>query len=174
LRAYWSTNFLATFLLLLVIIHLIRRAMLAHRYRDHVYWGLLLGVAAVGVVSLLFVSDHSRGFRLGSWLTELGRNYYFSAALLNAILWFTLLRFQHQDRQVYLFSSGLGLHLTGTAIAHALRLTTSHVFIANQILILTYLASLYVLYVAVKRFTATACPTDGPTETSPFPLSLKD
>jgi hypothetical protein len=174
-RAYWIGDFAGTFLLLLVIIHLIRAAMAGHPHRGQVYWGLMLGMAATGVASVLFVTQHSRVFHLGSLLTELGRNYYFSAVLLNAILWVTLMRVQHPDRLVYLFSSGLGLKLTGAAIAHALRLTTSsqtYWFAANQILIFSYLASLYVWYIAAKRF-STAVPAGGVAEEPAPPVSFE-
>jgi hypothetical protein len=174
-EAYWIGDFAGTFLLLLVIIHLIRTAMVNHPRRSEVYWGLMLGMAATAVASILFVNGYSRGFRLGRLLTELGRNYYFSAVLLNAILWVTLMRVQHPDRMVYLFSSGLGLKLTGAAIAHALRLTTSgqtYWFAANQILIFSYLASLYVWYVAVKRF-STAVPAGGTAGESGPPVSFE-
>ena len=174
-RAYWLADLAGAFLVLLVIIHLIRRAMTTHPWRDHVYWGLTLGMALTGVASVLFVGDYSRGFRLGRLLTELSRNYYFSAVLLNAILWITLMRVQHPDRQVYLFSSGLGLKLTGAAIAHAVRLTTSsgYWFAANQILFYSHLASLYVLYLAVRSFAAGAPAAGAAVGVSAPPSSLE-
>jgi hypothetical protein len=169
-QAYWIGDFVGTFVLLALIIHLIRRAMQGHPYRDHVSWGLVLGVAVTAVASALWVGDYSRGFRAGGWLTELGRNYYFGAVLLNAILWITLIRVQHADRQVYLISSGLGLKLTGAAIAHALLLTTSYWSVANHILVFTYFASLYVWYIAVTRFPAAAAA--GRTDTAPSPVGV--
>src|SRR2546426_5671347 len=43
IRAYWIGDFLGTFLVLMIIIHLIRTAMGGHKHRNPVYFGLLLG-----------------------------------------------------------------------------------------------------------------------------------
>ncbi len=153
-RAYWLGDFVGTLLVLLVIIHLIRQAMHSHARRDAVYGGLVLGVLTTGLVSVFLVRSYSDGFKLGSWLTEVGRNYYFGAVLLNAILWFTLVRANHRNKQLYLLTSGLGLKLCGAAIAHGLRVANGPLVAANFILVLTYLLSLYVWYIALKRLPA--------------------
>lgn len=150
-RGYWASDLLGTVVLLLAIIHLIRRAMEGHARREHVYWGLLLGMMAIGAASVLFVRVHPRGFSWGRWMTEVSRDYYFGATLLNALLWFTLTGRQNRDRQLYLVASGLGLMLSGAAVAHAVRLTGRLVGVANFFLIATYLASLYVWRCAFKK-----------------------
>jgi hypothetical protein len=154
MSAYWVTDFIGTLLILIIIIHLIRTAMEHHRHRQSVYCGLLLGVVTTAVSSLLLMHFSSRGFNFGRWMTEVGRDYYFSALLLNAVLWWTLMRSHSEDKQLYLITSGLGIKLAAAAIAHALRMTGTLIPLANQILVPAYLLHLYVWYVALKRFPA--------------------
>jgi len=149
---YWSADFLATFLILMIILHLIRSAMEGHPHRNTVYVGLLLGVMIVGVVTVVLMRSYGRGFNLGRWMTVVGRDYYFSAVILNAVLWFTLVRRNNENKQLYLITSGLGLQLSGAAIAHALRVTHTMVFLANWFLVITYLLNLYIWYTALKKF----------------------
>lgn len=151
IRAYWFGDFFGTCLVLMVIIHLIRRAMEGHPHQRPVYAGLLLGVVATAVGSVLLMEMFSRHFTLSRWMTEVSRDYYFSAVLLNAILWCTLVRRNHESKQLYLLTSGLGLKLCGSAIGHALRLTGAGVVLASHFLVVTYLLSLYVWYVALKK-----------------------
>lgn len=157
-QAYWVSDFVGTLVMLLIIIHLVRLAMEAHKYQDTVYWGLLSGVLVTGVASGLLI--YSRGFSLGRLMTQVGRDYYFAAVILNALLWVTLVRRHHENKQLYLLASGLGLQLSGAAIAHALRMTSSTspvvVGFANGFLVTTYLANLLVWYLALKRFPALA------------------
>ena len=154
IRAYWVVDFIGTFLLLMVIIHFIRLAMEKSRHRSTVYWGLLLGVAGTAAATVLLMRYSGRAFTLGKWLTEVGRDYYFSAVLLNAILWMVLVRRHHEDQQLYLLASGLGLKLCGAAIAHAFRLLEKPLWLGNQVMVVTYLLSLYVWYVALQRLPA--------------------
>jgi hypothetical protein len=149
-RAYWIGDFVGTCLVLLIIIGLIRIAMSGQPYQRSVYWGLLLGVAATAVGSVLLMRLLSRGWTFGRWMTEVGRDYYFSAVLLNVILWFTLMRRRNTNLQLYLLTSGLGLKLCGAAIAHALRLV-GVVWLGSHFIVVTYLLSLYVWYVALRK-----------------------
>ena len=147
MRAYWAGDFVGTFLVLMIIIHLIRTAMENHVHRNAVYFGLLLGVAATAGGVLILRGSR---FNLGRWMTEASRDYYFAAVLLNAVLWCVLMRTGRLNRQLFLLTSGLGLKLTGAAIAHALRLT-GVILLAHQFLMLTYMLHLFVWYVALKR-----------------------
>jgi len=149
--AYWTSDFLCNFIILLVIIHLIRTAMEGHPKRGSVYWGLLLGLAIVAAGTLLYMHYTARHFSLGRWMTVLGRDYYFLSTLLNAILWFTLLRANHPDRRLYLVTSGMGLTLSGAAIAHALRSTGTLIVAAGALVVFTYLAKVYIWYIAFRK-----------------------
>jgi hypothetical protein len=149
-RAYWIGDFIGTCLVLFIIIHFIRMAISGHPYERTVYLGLLLGVVGTAVGSVFLMQVYSRRFTLGRWMTEVGRDYYFSAVLLNAILWMTLLRRKNANPQLYLLTSGLGLKLCGAAISHALRLVAP-VWLGSQFIVATYMVSLYVWYVALKR-----------------------
>jgi len=160
-RAYWALDFVATLLVLLVIIHLIRAAMAGHPYRNPVFVGLLLGVVVTAAGSIFLMEAFSRSFTLGRWMTEVGRDYYFSAVLLNAILWCVLVR-RNQDKQLFLLTSGLGLKLTGAAMAHALRLAHAPLWLGNNILMVTYMLSIYVWYVALAK-------VPEPTPVAPLP-----
>jgi len=149
-RAYWTADFVGTCLILLLIIHLIWRAMEGRPNRNVVYGGLLAGVLGLAVGVVLYMRWTQRTFLLGAWMTELGRNYYFLATLLNAILWFTLMKVNHPDRRLYLITSGMGLTLSGAAIAHALRVTRTLLPLTGGLLVGSYLLSLYVWYVAFR------------------------
>ncbi|MBI3664860.1 MAG: hypothetical protein HY236_01310 [Acidobacteria bacterium] len=153
-RAYWVCDFLGTFLVLMVIIHLIRRAVETHKHRDAVYWGLLLGAVITAAISFLLLDQGPRSWNAWTWMTEVGRDYYFAAVLLNAVLWCMLVRVNHEDRQLYLITSGLGLQLSGAAIAHALRLSGKFVYLADSFLLWTYLASLYIWYYTFQKLPA--------------------
>lgn len=150
---YWANDFAATVLILMIIIHLIRTAMEKHPYRQPVYWGLLMGVAATAGISVLLMPGHDWRllYRYNKLMTEVGRDYYFSAVILCAVLWCVLVRNSHASTQLYLLTSGLGLKLTGAAIAHALRMISRQWFLANCFLVATYLLSLYVWYIALRR-----------------------
>jgi hypothetical protein len=152
---YWACDFLETVLILMIIIHLIRAAMEHHPRRNGVYFGLMLGMVLTGAISVFLVHTRGPGFNHIQWMTEAGRDYYFIAVILNAVLWSTLMRTNNENKQIYLLTSGLGLQLTGAAIAHALRInhpSPAVMFLANWVLLLgTYMLNLYVWYVALKR-----------------------
>jgi hypothetical protein len=118
-------------------------------------------MAAVSAATVLFVRLHPHGFSWGRWMTEVSRDYYFGATLLNALLWFTLTSRQSRDRQLYLVASGLGLMLSGAAAAHAVRLTGHLVAAANFFMIASYLASLWVWRRAFQTATASV-PVEAP------------
>lgn len=150
ISAYWTLDFISTFLILLLIIHLIRRAMEGHPNRGSVYGGLLLGLVILAVGMVFYMQHTVRHFSLGWWMTRLGRDYYFMAMLLNAVLWFRLLKVNHPDRRLYLITSGMGLALSGAAIAHALRTVGQLVALAGLLLVFTYFGKLYIWYVALR------------------------
>lgn len=151
-RAYWVSDFVATLLILMIIIHLIRVAMEHHRLRNPVYAGLLLGVVLTGVASAFLVQNRSLDPLRSKLMTEVGRDYYFSAVLLAAVLWVMLIRTNQENKQLHLLTSGLGLQLTGAAVAHAIRIQTHMWLLANCFLAATYLLNLYIWYVALKKF----------------------
>ena len=169
-RAYWTSGFLISVLLLLIIIHLVRGAMAGHGHRNSVYWGLLLGVAVTGLGSLLLMRLHGRTFSLSLWMTEASRDYYFGAVILNAVLWAWLMKRSLENKrllenkQLFLIVSGLGLQLSGAAIAHAMRLSGTLLAVADHLLVLSYLANLYVWYVALRRLPAPAAIETIPDE----------
>jgi len=156
IRAYWTSDFIGTFLILLLIIHLIRKAMEGHPKRGTVYAGLLLGLVILAVGMLFYMQHTVRHFSLGWWMTRLGRDYYFMATLLNAVLWFTLLKVNHPDRRLYLVTSGMGLALSGAAIAHALRTVGQLVTVTGLLLVFVYFGKLYIWYVAFRPIKAVA------------------
>jgi hypothetical protein len=155
---YWGVDFIATVMVLLIIIRLICAAMDKHPYRTPVYWGLLMGVAATAGISIFLMPsrDWRLLYRYNKLMTEVGRDYYFSAVILCAVLWCVLVRNHHASAQLYLLTSGLGLKLTGAAIAHALRMVSHQWLLANCFLVATYLLSLYIWYIAFERLPAAA------------------
>jgi hypothetical protein len=166
-RAYWIGDFIGTSLVLLIIVHLLRAALAGHPLQRQVYVGLIIGLVATAGGSVLLMRFLGRGFNLGRWMTEVGRDYYFSAVLLNAILWCMLIRRKHANVQLFLLTSGLGLKLCGAAIAHALRLSGVALSFSSQFIVITYLASLWVWYVALKRPEPQAGETAGELTVTP-------
>ena len=101
-------------------------------------------------------------------MTEVARDYYFVAMLLNAWLWMTLVRRGRRDRQLYLVTSGMGLMLSGAAVAHSVRLVSHFWSIGNAFLIVTYLGGLF-----AWRFAFQMQPTGEPAaEVEPTPHAL--
>lgn len=172
---YWANDFAATFLILMIIIRLIRMAMEKHPYRQPVYWGLLMGAVSTAAISILLMQSRPWSLPFRKLMTEVGRDYYFTAVILCAVLWCVLVRGNHENIQLYLITSGLGLKLTGAAIAHALRVASHQWLLANCFLVFTYLLSLYIWYIAFKRLPAEAPirapePHDIPREVEPSSL----
>src|SRR5579885_478575 len=164
--AYWVSDFVGTFLILMIIIHLIRAAMERHKYRNAVYFGLLLGAVTTGVLSVVFTHSHSWDKMFRPLMTKVGRDYYFAAVLLNAILWIMLTKSWNPNKQLYLITSGLGLQLSGAAIAHALRVTHHFMSLGAYLLAPTYLLNLYVWYIALAQLPSEA-PVVAGTEMPP-------
>ena len=166
--AYWIADLICSSLVMLLIAHLIGRAMGGERRRDLIYWGLMAVMAAVAIASTLYLRANSQRLSWNRWMTEVARDYYFVAMLLNAWLWMTLVRLGRRDRQLYLVTSGMGLMLSGAAVAHSVRLASHFWGIANAFLIATYLGGLL-----VWRFAFQTLPAVEPAaEVEPTPHAL--
>ncbi len=171
-RAYWLSDLIGTLLVLLIIIHLIHAALETYPFRQGIYFGLLSGVVVTALVGSRPV--YAMGFVAsfwGKWMTQLGRDFYFAAVMLNALLWVALVRAKHPNKQVYLLTSGLGLQLSGAAVAHALRLAGGPKLwpVAGLFLVLTWMANLIVWYLALHNFPSTTPVMAGGPEHHPQP-----
>ncbi|MGA2119173.1 MAG: hypothetical protein ABSH56_31025 [Bryobacteraceae bacterium] len=77
----------------------------------------ILGVIVFGAGSLAIHAFAGAGSWRAAWLREM----YFSAAVLDLILWTFLISKRRADHQLLLLSSGLGVQFCGQAIGESLR-----------------------------------------------------
>ena len=127
-RLYWTNDVIVDlfrFLLVIVLIH-----MASARARR--VSGRVLGALVVAMVILPFVLfDMSlRPLEIGSlrlsfpgsaWFNSTSELLNFGAAIMNLMLWATLIASKRRDSQLLMVSAGLGIVVTGTAIAYGMR-----------------------------------------------------
>ena len=126
-RLYWTNDVvvdLFRFILVIVLIYMASEA--SKRVPVRVLVGLV--VAALVLPFVLFhpnfrIVDPSVHipFPRTSWFQSTSQLLNFGAALMNLILWATLLTQKRRDPQILLVSLGLGIVVTGTAFAYGLR-----------------------------------------------------
>lgn len=96
----------------------------------------LLGAGGCGTVMLSF-AIHSN-WHMNMMMTKVSRDVDFMLAIANFFLWSILIASKRRDRQTLLVAGGLGLNVTGGAIAHSLRqIARSLVLAGNLIHMLT-------------------------------------
>jgi hypothetical protein len=115
---WWDERIIQATLFLLVI-SLIYRASTDVRPRRMLLAGLVCGSLLVALISLaVFYDPH---VTTGKWMTLWSRNMNFCAAILDLLLWATLIRTRQKDQRVLIISGALGLQFTAGAIGQALR-----------------------------------------------------
>lgn len=151
---YWTNDAILKGLLFLLVIVLIYQAMEGNPKRATV--GRWLGLVVIGAGAIITLLAYNEP---GGWpkrLTIIGGRIAFSAALLNVVLWTALLKQPRRDVQLMLVSAGLGIEVTGEAIAHSLRQMISRggpVFIPDLFLVATHFLSLYIWWRAFRGAT---------------------
>lgn len=119
-RIYWTNDVLVDLLRFVLVIVLIYKGAEGTR---RVPWRLL-GVLVVLTVVLpffLFEPDFRQGWPRARWFNSTSELLNFGAAIMNLILWATLIASKRRDPTVLMVSAGLGIVVTGTAISLGIR-----------------------------------------------------
>jgi hypothetical protein len=156
----WASSFyrseaLRQFLLFLVVISFIERALADSPLRWNLRLGLVASAAGVVLLSLLAHGDEAY-YPLR--MTKVGRDLSFASVGLNLLLWMLLISRRTRDRDLLLATGGLGLQFTGEAIGHSLRqlASTSHshelLLVGNLLLVGSHLLRLYVWWEVFRRW----------------------
>ncbi|MEP7366201.1 MAG: hypothetical protein ABI972_23335 [Acidobacteriota bacterium] len=123
---YWSNEIILQILLLFAMLHFIYVALATDpsRMRKVVLIGGAIIIVSFAVATLkqtpppsVPIERHSAYF-----MTMLSRNLSFCSALLNVILWNSLLHYRRRDSQMLMLAAGVGIFTTGKAIGHSMRM----------------------------------------------------
>jgi len=130
LPAYLLNDTIRHFSAFLAVVSLFLAATAEHPRRRSLRWRVisisLLFVAGSLLWNSPSISDPA------TYYTYVFRDVSFITALLNVVLWFSLVRNRTTDRVLYLVSGGLGLNMAGVAIAESLyTLSNSTVLLVN-------------------------------------------
>lgn len=127
-RLYWSTDIVDDLFRLVLVIVLIY---LASAGGKRVSGRLLTGlVVLIMVLPFLLFSPNWRPVAVGSvqvpfpgaaWFQSASELLNFGAAIMNLMLWATILASKRRDPQLITVSAGLGIVVAGTAIAYGTR-----------------------------------------------------
>lgn len=155
-RTYWISDVVQDILIFCLVVSLIQRLV---RDRSRLRW--LVAFVSLGIAGFSYYRTPLG--HLGSWMTELGRDLSFCAAVLNLILWMALIHHRPDDDRLLLISGGLGLQTAGKAIGHSLRqISKPMVMPGNLLIVFSGLFRLFVWWYAFRRLrTAPASPNPG-------------
>jgi len=106
-------------LLFLMVISLIYRATSDTRPRRTLIALLLCGSILFALLSLAI--HYSPELTTGKWMTRWTRDMNFCAAILDLILWATLIQARKKDHVLLMIAGALGLQFTANAIGQSLR-----------------------------------------------------
>ncbi len=141
-KLYWTDEITLDLLLFFMVIALIYRALEGSPMR--VAMGRLLGAVVAVVLIVPFVLFTARRFST-IWFDGTSQLLNFGAAIMNLGLWTALIGTKKRDPLLLTVSAGLGVAVTGAAIAYGLRRftppTSTAQQLANLFKTLTYLTS---------------------------------
>ena len=114
---YWTVDVIDYFARFLVVVSLIYQVTEGTVLRGALK--RLLPMIAVAAIVLPFVLYHP--YFTGRWFRHTSQLLNLSAAFMNLLLWTAILgRKGHRDRQLLLVSIGIGISVTGVAIAYGI------------------------------------------------------
>ena len=148
---YWSGESVQQFLIFLIMLSFIRRAMEGVAGASRWNW-ILASFSAVGVLGTLLSAPQGRSAAF--YMTFLSRNLSFCTALLNLALWSAVLRARKKSFQLLLVSGGIGFQTAGKAIGHSLRSLSSSTTIAGNLLVVLGHILCLVIWAYAFRFRA--------------------
>jgi hypothetical protein len=170
-KLYWTDEVIMDLLLFLMVIVLTYRAVESSSLRTTM--GRLLGAIVVVVITVPFVLFSARRFST-PWFNAASQLLNFGAAIMNLVLWTALIATRKRDPLLVAVSAGLGVAVTGAAIAFGLRRftppTSTPQQLADLFKTITYLASLAIWCWAFRPRAAKApvppAAVNAPTVTS--------
>jgi hypothetical protein len=151
--AYWVVELILDWLLYVLILSLVSRAVRQSQHRAKILRWLILAVGLFLLAALLLTRDP----RLNEWMTNFTKYVAFCGALLNLVLWTVLVGTHHGDRGVLMISGGYGVQSAGQAISHSLRMLATPsrslpvLITGNLIYVLTHALCLGIWWRAVAR-----------------------
>jgi len=149
---YYRNEAARQFLLFIVVVSLIERAMKASPHRGKVRM-ILAGMAVLAAGVSLSVHSSARTFTL--WMTEVARDLSFGSVALTLLLWSLLISWRRKDHQLLMVTGGLGLQFTAEAIGQSLRQLSQgdHTIqlIGNLLMSVAHVLRLYVWREAFRR-----------------------
>jgi hypothetical protein len=167
-KLYWTDEITLDILLFLMVITLIYRAVEGSSVRTAM--GRILGVVIVAVLTVPFVLFSARRFST-AWFDGTSQLLNFGAAIMNLGLWTALIGTKKRDPLLLRVSAGLGVAVTGAAIAYGLRRftppTSTPQQLANLFKTMTYLVSV-AIWCWAFRPVARKTPTPPPATVSPI------
>ena len=116
---YWIGNAINQLLLYAVVVSFLYHA--CERLRSATVARILLILAACLVAGGTFLVHYDPSLARGLWLTPWFRDLSFTSALMDIVLWTSLLAVRDKDRQLLMLSGGLGVQFAGEAIGESLR-----------------------------------------------------
>jgi hypothetical protein len=141
-RLYWTDEVTLDLLLFLMVIVLTSQALEGSKLRTGI--SRLLGAVLILVLVVPFVLFRARRFS-SPWFDGASQLLNFGAAIMNLGLWTALIGTKKRDPQLLTVSAGLGVAVTGAAIAYGLRRLTppesTPQHLANLFKTITYLTS---------------------------------
>ncbi|MCC7236142.1 MAG: hypothetical protein IT163_12600 [Bryobacterales bacterium] len=146
---YWTNENILQVLLLLTMLNFLYISLSADPAR--VRKTVLIGLAVL-VVSLTLASIQPEpprpvpeARRVTYFMTLLSRNLSFCTALLNIVLWNSLLHYRRRDTQMLALAAGTGVFTTGKAIGHSLRMIDRELAAAgNSVVMVTAILALFI------------------------------
>jgi len=171
---YWSNEIILQVLLLFAMLHFIFLALAADPARMRKV--LLIGSAIIIVSFALATLKQTPPASVPAerhtayFMTMLSRNLSFCSALLNIILWNSLLQYRRRDSQMLMLAAGVGIFTTGKAIGHSLRMidrslavTGNGVVVVSALLALAlWIWTCWALRPSSNSFRPVVEPTDEP------------
>jgi hypothetical protein len=166
---YWTDEILLDLLLFLMVIAFTYQALEGNPLRGKA--GKFLGAVVVLAVVAPFVVYYHRTLFTTSWFNGTSQWLNFSGAIMNLGLWTALLANKKRDPQLLVVSIGLGLAVTGAAMAFGLRQFMTRGGLrqfANLVGVLTHLIGLCVWCWAFRPAWLRDGPKRRPKEPGPL------
>ena len=146
---YWWDERIIQALLFMLVISLI--------YRASTHWGgrrSLLAILILGSIAFAFTSlwlEYDPNVTTGKWMTPWTRDMNLCAAILDLLLWATLIRTRQRDTRLLMISGALGVQFAAGAMGQALR-DVSHgsIDFAAIVIVSSNLACLYIWRQALR------------------------
>jgi hypothetical protein len=114
---YWAAELVRQSTLFAVVVSLLLHVIEKGRRRSALL--RLVTLAAILFWACTLILLH--GPDLDAWMTKVVRNLSFGSAVINLVVWFTLISTEDRDARRLLVAGGLGIQMTGEAIGQSVR-----------------------------------------------------